>query len=673
MSRMKAPWFVLLALGLSLAGCSGGGSSGAQDDFLCQGDCSSPRIKTVGPLALNTTWVPREGFLRSVLASPYKLDVQPAAGVVVRLTGTKHYIVSFRNEGFYSVRALSGTAVAAEMKVRVSDNGPVLNLTAPVPAAFVTLGSSKSVAVAGSIQDTLGQPYVAKLNGSPLPLSATGATFQTSMTGAFGVNFVLVDATDAAGNVFSFNRSFVAADTFVASGSAAASQNQVQVRVDGAGMKALTDALQPLLPSIVKIPITSDPVSTWLGNKIYLDAVALPGQANVPGNLSISVNPQNGFVHASFLANGLVHANGHIEWLLFGSSNYTSTIQGLTVDMDISFGSSSGALTVSTTNVAVTIPTLNISVDHIPSWLVDVFKGVIIDQFSTVLQGKLPPLVAALFSTLKGTLPVALPGLTGAVPMTLSYDVANVLPSAGSIAIVLQAGAKGNTSIYTTPGFPALPAATFTAPSTTSFGVAIDYNLFNQFSYELWNAGAFSLSLDESDPNIAAAIAAIPALKTLNPIVDIEASLAMPVVAQPSASGALHVSMGEVHATVFLATDYFQVTLEVTVAARSDIAATVAGGKLGVGIALKEIHVDLERHAFAGLETEAVERFIEGMAPTLVKQLGGKLSGLPLPVFDFGPLGLPNVKAVVNSATVTAGPGALAVAGAVSITNSAGK
>jgi hypothetical protein len=666
MSRLMARWFVVLALGLSFAGCHGGADSSANEDFLCGTYCNKLKIKTVGPLSINTTWVPKEGFLRLVLAAPYKIDVQPATGVLVRQAASKNHIVTFQNEGFYSVRALSGTTVAAEIKVRVSDDGPTLNVTAPLPGAFVALGSNKSVAVAGALHDTLGQPYTATLNGAALSLSPT-SSFQANLAGSFGVNFVLVDATDVAGNVFSFNRSFVAADNFVASSSAAASQNQAQVLVNPDALKTLVDTVQPLLPSIVKIPITSDPVSSFLGSDIYLDEVDLPGQPGFAGSLSLAVSPQPGVVHAVFTANGLTHANGRVHWLIGGTSGYTSTIQNLSVALDITFSSSNGTLQVSTSNINVTIPSLNIAIDHIPDWLVNLFKGVIISKFSSVLSDKLPPLVAALFTSLKGQIPVALPGLNGAVPMTVSYDVANVSPTAGGLVIGLLAGAKGNNSIYTSPGFPALATGTISPPTTGSLDVALDYNFFNQFAYELWNSGAFSLSLDETDPNIAAAIAGIAPLKTLNPIVDIEASLALPVVAQPG-SGALHLSMGEVHATVFLATDYFQVTLDVNVAARADIAASVSGGKLGVAVSLKEIHVDLERHAFAGLETEAVEKFIEGMAPTLVQQLGAKLSGLPLPAFDLGPLGLAGVKVGVDSAVVTAAPTSLSIAGGIKVT-----
>jgi len=71
-------WSLLLALALGASACGRGDAAAESEDFLCGTYCNKLKIKTVGPLSVNTTWVPKEGFLRSVLAAPYKLDVQPA-------------------------------------------------------------------------------------------------------------------------------------------------------------------------------------------------------------------------------------------------------------------------------------------------------------------------------------------------------------------------------------------------------------------------------------------------------------------------------------------------------------------------------------------------------------------------------------------------------------------
>ena len=57
----------------------------------------------------------------------------------------------------------------------------------------------------------------------------------------------------------------------------------------------------------------------------------------------------------------------------------------------------------------------------------------------------------------------------------------------------------------------------------------------------------------------------------------------------------------------------------------------------------------------------------------ILKKTWELLGHLPLPAVDLGPLGIPNVKIGLDSATVTAGPAALAVAGGIKVNSSAAK
>jgi hypothetical protein len=622
----------------------------ARQSGLCEGKCDG--LRADGALIVSKTWVPDDGFVRVTFASGETLTVVPMDGVTIT-PGTRHHTVRFSQEGFFEVQSRAGEQISARVKVRVSNDGPQLALAGA--GSFYTLGDGP-VAVRGTATDPLGAPLRLSLGGQAIPVE--GGAFEAAVPGQFGINVLSLTAVDAAENRFVYTRSFLAARSF------GTGPQPLSARLDDRGLAVLIDGLKPVLPRLVRIPIITDPVKTYLGNDIYLDGVELPGQNGRPGQMDLGLELRAGKIHAVFDAGGDVYADGRIDWLLAGWSDYDAVLTGVRVDLDLRFVPVGGSLDVVAENVVVTLDGVELHVEHIPDWLVSVFSGLIKGILADTVAEQIPEMIRVLLVALEGNVPVEVPIPGNPVAIELSYGVTSIVPSAGSLRLTVGAQAHGEPLPPGTQGAPLRDESAAEAPTDAPFGVAIGYNLFNQVSFTLWKANAFEISLTEAD--LAEVLAQVPEIELLHPTLDVTARLGLPAVADGTADG-LRVSIGELQTEILVSTDLFEVTLHATVAARADVDVSVTEQKLHADLTVKEIHVDLERHAFPGLDPEAAERFVEALAPVLVDVVEARLGDLPLPFFDLAAAGLPEVKVGLKTAVVTATEQAIGVAAELSI------
>ena len=631
----------------ALAGCAPDESieDRARQSGLCESKCDG--VRSDGALIVSKTWVPDDGFVRASLGAGETLAVVPMDGVTIQ-TGSRHNIVRFSEEGFFEIQSRDGEEVTGRVKVRVADDGPRLALADA--GKFYTLGDGP-LTVRGTAVDPLGTPLRVVLGDEPLPVE--GGAFEARVVGQFGINVLTLTATDAADNRFVFTRSFLAARSF---GTGAL---PMSARLDDRGLGVLVDGLRPVLPRLIRVPITEAPVRSYLGNDIYLDKVELPGQNGRPGTLDLALALRAGKIHAVFTSNGDVYADGRIDWLVGGVSDYDALLGGVRVELDLRFvDAGGGELDIAADNVVVTMTGLSLHVEYIPDWLLEVFGGLIKKILADTVAEELPEMLRVLLVALEGNLPVEVPIPGNPVGIEVSYAVTGIVPAEGSLALTVAAQAHGAPLPPETQGAPLRDEQSPQAPGGAPFGVALGYNLFNQFSFVLWKAGAFEIQLTEED--LAAVLEQVPEIELLHPTLDVKARLGLPAVAEPS-GGALRVSIGELETEILVSTDLFEVTLHSTVAARAGVSVSVMDQKLHADLTVSEIHVDLERQAFAGLDPEAVERLVEALAPVLVDVIEARLGDLPLPWFDLAAAGLPEIKVGVRSATVTAGPDSLGI------------
>jgi hypothetical protein len=183
--------------------------------------------------------------------------------------------------------------------------------------------------------------------------------------------------------------------------------------------------------------------------------------------------------------------------------------------------------------------------------------------------------------------------------------------------------------------------------------------------YELWRAGALSITLDEGD--LAAALPQVKALAGLDLILDVKAELGLPPVVEPGEGGRLRVSVGEIRVAIKLDTGLFQVSLDVNVGARAAVELAIEGGAPRAAVDIEELHFDLGRKTFSGLNPEAVRQLVAAIAPELVGRVAAALEAFQLPAVDLTQVGVAGVRIGIESGTVRATPAGVAFSGAISV------
>lgn len=175
----------------------------------------------------------------------------------------------------------------------------------------------------------------------------------------------------------------------------------------------------------------------------------------------------------------------------------------------------------------------------------------------------------------------------------------------------------------------------------TSFGVDLEF--INQFGYGLWAQGALNLNYDEDvlgtqlDEDLSF-------LRDLGLWLDLSGEAKLPPVFDVTDRG-VTLAVGELHLDIRGGTDLGQLAVEAVIAVEAEVKMDLSGGILRLQPTLdpEDIHIDLKIQAFAGLKGEAVERMVEGMAPAYVDEFLSRISTLPVPSMDMGPVGIDRV------------------------------
>jgi hypothetical protein len=646
--RTRLPLLALLAS--IAAGCSDDGAGA--DDFL---DCAAEKCDSVGPLTVSRRWIPVDGFIRVTLAEGHTLSVEPAAGARVTSNGNRH-TVELAEAGYYSIAALRDGAAVATLPVRASDEGAAFTVTSPAAGSFAAIPPGTPVTVEGRVSDPLGRPLTIELGDAAVPVDGSGA-FRATLPTVFGVNFVEITATDVAGNRFVHSHAFAVAPRF------GGAETATRVAASEELLDLVTEKLSPLLPTLIDVPAQADPIADPLAHRIFFDGATLPGQDGNPGSIQVALDSHAGELRAVTTTAGDLIARAHVDNWVMSDTHIVATASDLFVDATVEFGA--GGMSPDVTDLTVDFSNFDLAIGSIPGWipglLVEAAQGII----GRVLKGRIGPIVGDALGSVAGDFQLSLVGecIDLTTPFTLSYRLGGIFPAEGRLGIHLgaqarHAGAEG-------PGAPWRDEQAQAAPSAGQMGVGVGYNLLNQFLYELWHAGALKLTLDEGD--LAAALPRVPALAGLDAVLDVTAELALPPVVEQGEGGKVRVSFGELRVDLKLDVGVFQIALQTNVGARADLELTIEDGGVRVVPEVKELHFELGRRTFSGLNPEAVQSLVRAIAPEMVGRIAGALEAFRLPEFDLETAGLPGVRLGIESGTVTAGPAGVQFAGRVAV------
>ncbi len=641
--RISSPFALALALATTslVPGCGGG--EDAEDDFLaCVDKCDS-----VGPLTVARRWVPVQGFLRVVVDGEHDVVVTPSEGVKIEANGNR-YTLTFGAPGYYDIAAGAG-----QLKVRVSDDGPVFNVASPAAGAFAALGR---LGLQGSVTDPLGQPLRLEAGGREIALDASGA-FRGDLEPTFGVNFVELTAIDVAGNRFVYSHGYLAAPRF------GGGENLTSVAVAEELLDLIAAKISPLIPSIVVVGPVAEPIADPLAHRIFFDGATLPGQNGNPGSITVSLDSLQGAVRTTLSTEGDLVARAHVDNWILSDTQIVATASDLFVDASASF--SGNGLTAVVDELTIDFSNFDLQIGSIPGWIPGLFVEASKGILGRVIKGRVGPLVGQALGSVDGDfqLDLVLGCLELQTPFTLSYRLDAITPATGRLGVRL--GAEAHHDGAAGPGAPALAEQGVAAPAGGPMAVGVGYNLLNQFLYELWHAGALEITLDEGD--LADVLPKVPGLGGLDVVINVKAALSMPPVVERGANGDVLFSFGELRLDIMLDLGVFQLSIAANVGARTDVALTIEDGAVRVTPTVRELHLDLGRRAFSGLNPEAVEALVRAIAPELVGRIAGSLEAFRLPEFDLENAGLPGVRLGIESGSVDAAAAGVTFTGSVAV------
>ena len=629
-----------------VAACGGA----AEDDFLdCDGKCDA-----VGPLTVSRTWVPVSGFVRAVVTGGHEVAVTPTDGVTVSASGNR-YNIELGRAGFYDVAAKKGGQTVAQVRVRVSDERPAFTVGAPAAGAFVTAADGAAVEVRGTVADPLGGTLTLEMGGRPVTVDAQGG-FRASQPARFGVNFVEVTAIDGAKNRFVYHHGFVVAPRY----------GRGETLADAAMSEELLDLvaekISPLIPSLIQIGAQAEPVADPLAHKIYFDGATLPGQDGNPGSMVVTLDSREGALRTTLGATGDLVARAHVDNWVLDDTHITATASDLFVDATASFGG--GGLAASVDDLTVDFSNFDLEIGSIPGWLPGLFVEAAKSVIGRVIKGRVGPIVTDVLASVGGDYPLtSVPCLELPEPFVLTYRLAAIAPKERRLGVRL--GAEAHHGGSGGQGAPMRDEAGVAAPAGGPMAVGVGYNLLNQFLFELWRGGALKITLDEGD--LAAALPSVPALAGLDVILDVKAELGLPPVVEAGEGGKLRVSVGEIRVDIKLDAGVFQIALAVNVGAVAAVELSIADGAPRVAVAIEELHFDLGRKTFSGLNPEAVRQLVAAIAPELVGRVAGALEAFKLPAVDLTQVGVAGVRIGIDSGTVRAAAGGVAFSGTISV------
>jgi hypothetical protein len=372
----------------------------------------------------------------------------------------------------------------------------------------------------------------------------------------------------------------------------------------------------------------------------------------------VTLDSHEGALRTTLGATGDLVARAHVDNWVLDDTHITATASDLFVDATASFGG--GGLAASVDDLTVDFSNFDLEIGSIPGWLPGLFVEAAKSVIGRVIKGRVGPIVTDVLASVGGDYPLtSVPCLELPEPFVLTYRLAAIAPKERRLGVRL--GAEAHHGGSGGQGAPMRDEAGVAAPAGGPMAVGVGYNLLNQFLFELWRGGALKITLDEGD--LAAALPSVPALAGLDVILDVKAELGLPPVVEAGEGGKLRVSVGEIRVDIKLDAGVFQIALAVNVGAVAAVELSIADGAPRVAVAIEELHFDLGRKTFSGLNPEAVRQLVAAIAPELVGRVAGALEAFKLPAVDLTQVGVAGVRIGIDSGTVRAAAGGVAFSG----------
>ncbi|MGF1464524.1 MAG: hypothetical protein ACFCGT_00190 [Sandaracinaceae bacterium] len=562
----------------------------------------------------------------------------------------------------------------AQVDILVDGRGPTLACTSPADGALVEQAPGAPLALEGAVADVSGVAEL-RVNGEVVPVDADG-TFRTTVTPAFGINFVDLEATDGEGQGSSETCAFLVSDRWAPDSELAADTVTLALRqgaLDDADRDGPIDSVADLLAAVLDAeglealldeeltaanPLKdSCDINTFLGclfrSRIdYLEA-DLQGPNTVDlelldGGLAARVRLEN--VRLRLRVRGTLNTTG---WVTFRSLDVAGAFDASLAD---------GAPQAALRSVTVEVGPIATDFGGFSGFLIDnivvplaqgTLRGAVTDLVEGLMRDTLDELLDGLLSgldirTLGTSFPV--PRLDGGPPIDLAFAVGFSRLTTSPERMLFGIGTRFSAPVAI--GAPSLgvplrsPVALREPDGEGTVHVAIDEALVNQALHALWRGGFLAGTVDAEELGLPAGVTA-----TL--------STSLPPVATVGDDGRLQVSLGALSVDLG-ADELLAEPVRVRLGARVSLAVTAAGDELAFDdVRVDELALAAPDASLDGDTREVLEGLLQRLLAGVVDGLlEGALPAIPIPSFalpaDLADLGLPPGDLGIVSPTLTA-------------------
>jgi hypothetical protein len=580
----------------------------------------------------------------------------------------------YNQEGTYIVTATVEGETKDDMlleqsvEIIVNGQGPNIECIAPADAAMQNAAPGDTVTFRGRVEDAQGIDYLS-VNNNMVTVAADG-TFEHDVTVRFGINFVDIQAADAATGEFQEANSTTCAFLTAAKWGAedqhmsdAISLWLDKEAVDDAdpndGLDSLNDVLLTVLNSdglrdqlhsslLAQNPLAKGCAQYVFGACLYRYRIMYRGsRIDGPHDTSLTL------IQDGMSLNAVVrNVELDLEETNLGL-NGTVIVEDLTGNLDVTMQLTNGRPDIVLRNNTVSVTSGQITIDFsgTPGWLDSILsglvqgtlRGLVEDQVKTFLEGQLQSVLDGVVggldvSSLGSTFNVPRLDGTGELGLDFGVDFSSLSVSAARALFGLGTVFEPQNVQRATPslGVP-MPQGQnlLTANPNQPISAGIHIGALNHVLHSLWRGGLFDADVD---PDTLGG--------TFPDGTQITLSTSLPPVASLQGSDKMNLMLGGVHMSIVYP-GLFDEAIEVKVGAVARTGVEINGSTLSfLNINLSELYfspvgITLDANSRAVLET-FLQDVLQGVVDT---SLNNALPALPIPSFaipsSLGTYGLP--------------------------------
>jgi hypothetical protein len=377
---------------------------------------------------------------------------------------------------------------------------PSLLISHPARGAYL---SSAEVLVEGRVSDAGSGVATLLVNGAPVTPDAVTGGFSAKVPLAFGLNLVIVEAVDGAGNAAHFAGTAMSSSAYVPAGESV--PGAAVTRVTERALQTIGDRTVPLIRQFADASLAGQTLfrgeEKVFGQCVASATVVAESVTFDPPQLVIDAVP-TGLQTRLQIANVRIPVSARSHCGVSYSTSGAIKADAVVLDAGLAlFIAPSRALDVSVTSSAVSLQGFDVGISGVPSAIErrvrsavrDAVEARLADAIRTAIPGAIRPALARL------SVPVTREsnGRTvtlAAMPTAVTFDDRGfTVVFAGSLSADVDpaAPAAPGSIVRPTEGLPAYS-------DTAGFYTSLNENLINRALFGSWQAGFWDVTIDEA-------------------------------------------------------------------------------------------------------------------------------------------------------------------------------